>query len=95
MSLLEQEKSTLAEKNNNLTMDLANSNVEYERLKREYHARQEQDKENLNALNQELRNLRGQFEDTWWVTATVKEVNHAGDNVQVFVCNIQTLGVWF
>ena len=72
MSLLEQEKSTLAEKNNNLTMDLANSNVEYERLKREYHARQEQDKENLNALNQELRNLRGQFEDTWWVTATVK-----------------------
>lgn len=65
MSLLEQEKSTLAEKNNNLTMDLANSNVEYERLKREYHARQEQDKENLNALNQELRNLRGQFEDTW------------------------------
>lgn len=76
MSLLEQEKSTLAEKNNNLTMDLANSNVEYERLKREYHARQEQDKENLNALNQELRNLRGQFEDTWWVTATVKGVTN-------------------
>lgn len=67
MSLLEQEKSTLAEKNNTLTMELANINVEYERLKREYLARQEQDKNNMNALNQELRNLRGQFEDTWWV----------------------------
>lgn len=66
MSLLEQEKSTLAEKNNTLTMELANINVEYERLKREYLARQEQDKNNMNALNQELRNLRGQFEDTWW-----------------------------
>lgn len=65
MSLLEQEKSTLAEKNNTLTMELANINVEYERLKREYLARQEQDKNNMNALNQELRNLRGQFEDTW------------------------------
>jgi FtsZ-binding cell division protein ZapB len=65
MSLLEQEKSTLAEKNNNLTMELANANVEYERLRREYHARQEQDKNNMNGLNQELRNLRGQFEDTW------------------------------
>lgn len=67
MSLLEQEKSTLAEKNNTLTMELANINVEYERLKREYLARQEQDKNNMNALNQELRNLRGQFEDTWRV----------------------------
>lgn len=65
MSLLEQEKSTLAEKNSTLTMELANINVEYERLKREYLARQEQDKNNMNALNQELRNLRGQFEDTW------------------------------
>lgn len=65
MSLLEQEKSTLAEKNNTLTMEVANINVEYERLKREYLARQEQDKNNMNALNQELRNLRGQFEDTW------------------------------
>lgn len=65
MSLLEQEKSTLAEKNNNLTMELANLNVEYERLRREYQARQEQDKNNMNGLNQELRNLRGQFEDTW------------------------------
>lgn len=65
MSLLEQEKSTLAENNNTLTMELANINVEYERLKREYLARQEQDKNNMNALNQELRNLRGQFEDTW------------------------------
>lgn len=65
MSLLEQEKSTLSEKNNTLTMELANINVEYERLKREYLARQEQDKNNMNALNQELRNLRGQFEDTW------------------------------
>ena len=94
MSLLDQEKSTLAEKNNHLTMELANSNVEYERLKREYHARQEQDKENLNALNQELRNLRGQFEDTWWVTATVKGVTHAGSKVPVHVCNIQIVGVW-
>lgn len=48
-------------------MEVANINVEYERLKREYLARQEQDKNNMNALNQELRNLRGQFEDTWWV----------------------------
>lgn len=72
MSLLEQEKSTLAEKNNTLTMELANINVEYERLKREYLARQEQDKNNMNALNQELRNLRGQFEDTWWVLLLFK-----------------------
>lgn len=67
MSLLEQEKSTLAEKNNNLTMDLANSNVEYERLKREYYARQEQDRTTMNGLNGELKNLRSQYDETWYV----------------------------
>lgn len=65
MSLLEQEKSTLAEKNNNLTMDLANVNVEYERLKREYQAKMEQDRTNINALNSDLKNFRSQFEQKW------------------------------
>ncbi|XP_076086637.1 uncharacterized protein LOC143057256 isoform X1 [Mytilus galloprovincialis] len=64
MSLLEQEKSTLGEKNNNLTMDLANANVEYERLKRDYYAKQEQDRTTINGLGSELKNFRSQFDET-------------------------------
>lgn len=90
MSLLEQEKSTLAEKNNTLTMELANISVEYERLKREYLARQEQDKNNMNALNQELRNLRGQFEDTWCVVLLFKLSFLNSINVVTIYCNIVT-----
>ena len=67
MSLLEQEKSTLQEKNNNLNMELASANVEYERLKRESQARQEQDRTNINGLQSELKNFRSQFEQTWYV----------------------------
>ena len=67
ISLLEQEKSTLMEKNNNLNMELASSNVEYERLKRESLARQEQDRNNVNGLQCELKNFRSQFEQTWYV----------------------------
>ena len=63
MSLAEQEKCTLLEKNNNLTMELAGSNVEYERLKREYQARQEQDRNNINSLQSEFKNFRSQFEE--------------------------------
>ena len=69
MSLLEQEKSTLQEKNNNLNMELASANVEYERLKRESQARQEQDKSNINSLQSELKNFRSQFEQTWYVAS--------------------------
>ena len=65
ISLLEQEKSTLSEKNNNLNMELASANVEYERLKRESLARQEQDRTNINGLQSELKNFRSQFEQTW------------------------------
>jgi len=65
ISLLEQEKSTLSEKNSNLNMELASANVEYERLKRESLARQEQDRANINSLESELKNFRSQFEQTW------------------------------
>jgi hypothetical protein len=53
------------EKNNNLNMELASGNVEYERLKRESQARQEQDRSNINSLQSELKNFRSQFEETW------------------------------
>ena len=46
-------------------MELASANVEYERLKRESLARQEQDRANINSLESELKNFRSQFEQTW------------------------------
>lgn len=87
MSLLEQEKSTLQEKNNNLTMDLANSNVEYERLKREYYARQEQDRTTMNGLNGELKNLRSQYDETWYVDILFCYLFYQSMNVAKF-CRI-------
>ena len=41
--MVEQEKSTLAEKLSNVQQDLKGSNLEYDRLKREALAKQEQD----------------------------------------------------
>lgn len=64
LSLVEQEKCTLQEKLNNLNLDLENSSTEYDRLKREALARQEQDKLCINSLNSELRNFRVQFEES-------------------------------
>lgn len=62
MSLAEQERCALVEKNTAMTMELANSSVEYERLRRESQARQEQDRSSINGLQSELKNFRSQFE---------------------------------
>ena len=64
MSLVEQEKSTLGEKLANAMRDLAAANMEYDRLKRDALAKQEQDRANINQVNNELKNFRSQFEDT-------------------------------
>lgn len=63
LSLVEQEKSTLAEKLANTNRDLAAGNLEYDRLKRDALARQEQDRANINEVNNELKNFRAQFEE--------------------------------
>ena len=67
LSLLEQEKSTLQEKHSQLQSDLASANLEYDRLKREYQARVEQDRNNINSLQSEMKNFRVQFEETMYV----------------------------
>ena len=69
LSLVEQEKSTLGEKLANTLRDLATLNLDYDRLKRDSIARQEQDRTSINQLNNELKNFRAQFEETTWVGA--------------------------
>ena len=101
MSLLEQEKSTLQEKNNNLNMELASANVEYERLKRESQARQEQDKSNINSLQSELKNFRSQFEQTWYVHSLhLNRFTSKEDSSCIYPLNttlnlVHIMGKWF
>ena len=64
ISLMEQEKVTLQEKNSLLVGELTGANVEYERLKRETQAQQETDRNTINDLHGEIRNLRSKFEET-------------------------------
>ena len=63
LSLVEQEKSTLAEKLANSQHDLGSANLEYERLKRDALGKQEQDRNVINELQNELKNFRSQFEE--------------------------------
>ncbi len=65
LSLMEQEKSSLQEKLGGVQQELGTASVEYDRLKREAASKQEQDRGTINSLQSELKNFRGQFEDTW------------------------------
>ena len=64
LSLVEQEKSTVQEKLQQSQLDLSNANMEYDRLKRDALAHQEQDKNTINELQNELKNFRKQFDET-------------------------------
>ena len=62
--MAEQERSVLQERLSNTQHELAEANVEYERLKREAQAHQEQDKANINNLRSEIENFRVHFDNT-------------------------------
>ena len=64
LSLVEQEKSTVQEKLQQTQLDLSNAHMEYDRLKRDALAHQEQDKNTINELQNELKNFRKQFDET-------------------------------
>lgn len=63
LSLAEQERSTLQERLSNTQHELAEANVEYERLKREAQSHQEQDRGTINNLKAEIDNFRVQFDN--------------------------------
>ncbi len=63
MSLVEQEKSTLQERLAQANRDFSHATLEYERLKRDALAHQEQDKNTINELQNELKNFRKQFDE--------------------------------
>ena len=63
ISLLEQEKGTLAEKLANAQQELADLNVRYERLNREAQTRAETDRSNILNLQGQLKDFRQQFEE--------------------------------
>ena len=63
LSLVEQEKSTLQERLAQANRDFSNATLEYERLKRDALAHQEQDKNTINELQNELKNFRKQFDE--------------------------------
>jgi hypothetical protein len=67
MSLLEQEKATLAEKLGNTCKELEASNLDYDKLKREAIGKQEADRSAILNLQSELKGFREQFEETWYV----------------------------
>ena len=60
---MEQEKTTLQEKQATLIGELTQAGVEYERLKRESQAQAEQDRGTIGSLHSELHKFRGQFEE--------------------------------
>ena len=64
LSLVEQEKSTVQEKLQQTQLDLSNAGIEYDRLKRDALAHQEQDKNTINELQNELKNFRKQLDET-------------------------------
>ena len=64
MLVYSQERCTLAEKLANTQNELSNSNIEYERLKRESIAKQDQDRGTITNLQGELKNFHAQFEET-------------------------------
>ncbi len=64
LSLAEQEKSSLQEKLQQTQHEASSAHLEYERLKRDALAHQEQDKNTITKLQDELREFREQFEET-------------------------------
>lgn len=64
ISLIEQEKATLQEKNAVLVNDLSQANSEFECLKREAQGQHEQNRAIIISLQGELKNFRAQFEET-------------------------------
>ena len=65
LSLAEQEKSTLQERLATTQGELEQSNVDYDKLKREAIAKQEADRNSIRDLESELKGAKELFDETW------------------------------
>jgi len=65
LNLLEQEKCVVNEKLLKVQYELQSVESELERLKKESYNRQEQDKQHIISLSNELKAFRSQFEEKW------------------------------
>ena len=63
LHLAQQEKNTIAEKLSNAQREMANASMEMDRIKREAFSKAEQDKDSMNALQTEIKDIRAHFED--------------------------------